>query len=242
MGFKRCPGATSFSQPKIEMLTCPDCGSDVEIWSDEADGKCRKCGKAVIRTASQSCVDWCKYARDCLGDDKFKQYTNMKAAIRKEVLLRAMDEYFGTDQKRRGHARMATAFAEKLLKEPESAEADPNLVMAAVVLHDIGIKNAEAKHGSSSAEFQELEGPPVAREILERLGYPQGFVNEVCGIIGRHHHPGLDEGVNFRIVYDADLFTNLKESGREPGALSESERGLFLSAAGQRLAAGGRGG
>ena len=83
MTIKRCPGAMAFSQPKIEMTPCPDCGADVEIWSDEATGQCPKCSRTVIRTATQSCVDWCRYAKECLGEDKFKKYGQMKTALTK---------------------------------------------------------------------------------------------------------------------------------------------------------------
>ena len=40
---------------------------------------------------------------------------------------------------------------------------DPRIVVAAAVLHDIGIQEAERKHGSSGPQGQELEGPPIAR-------------------------------------------------------------------------------
>lgn len=40
MSFKRCPGSLSFTQPKIELVRCPHCGAEAEVWSDEADGTC----------------------------------------------------------------------------------------------------------------------------------------------------------------------------------------------------------
>lgn len=69
--FKRCPGSLVFMQPKPDMIPCVACGADTEIWSDEAEGKCPSCGATVVRYASQSCVDWCKHARECLGEDKY---------------------------------------------------------------------------------------------------------------------------------------------------------------------------
>ena len=47
MSFKRCPGSMAFAQPKIEIVRCPHCGDDAEVWTDEAEGKCRKCGKPL---------------------------------------------------------------------------------------------------------------------------------------------------------------------------------------------------
>ena len=233
---KKCPGSMSFTQPKPEMAKCPDCGAEVEIWSDEATGTCPACSKTVIRHETQSCVDYCKYARDCLGDDKFKQYGQMKAAMRKPALIAAMENYFGEDRKRIEHARKVVSYAEAILAGEK--EADPNRVIAAAVLHDIGIKNAEAKHGSSEARYQEEEGPPVARSILMELGYPEGFIVEVCDIVGHHHHPRQEETLHFRILYDADLLVNSEKQRMKSGAegLPETLLAAFLTRTGRELA------
>jgi hypothetical protein len=233
---KKCPGSMSFTQPKPEVVKCADCGADVEIWSDEATGTCLSCSKTVIRSETQSCVDYCKYAKECLGDDKFKQYGQMKAAMRKPALIAAMANYFGSDRKRIEHARKVVSYAESILAVEK--EADPNLVIAAAVLHDIGIKNAEAKHGSSEARYQEEEGPPVARAILTELGYPEGFIVEVCDIVGHHHHPRQEETLHFRILYDADLLVNSEKERMRRGAAGLSEEFLsgFLTRAGREIA------
>ncbi len=85
MGFRRCPGSSGFMQPKIELLPCPDCGQDVEVWSDEASGKCLNCGRAVSRTSAPACMDWCDHAEECLGEEKYKQYLAMKADENKKT-------------------------------------------------------------------------------------------------------------------------------------------------------------
>ncbi len=82
-------------------------------------------------------------------------------------IRRAMEDYFGDDAKRIGHALRVTGFADEiLLHEP----GDRELVLATALLHDIGIREAERKYGSSAGDLQEREGPPVARKILEGLG------------------------------------------------------------------------
>lgn len=233
---KRCPGSMTFTQPKPELVKCPGCGAEVEIWSDEATGACEKCSKTVIRNETQSCVDYCKYARECLGGDKFKQYGDMKAAMRKPALLAAMEKYFGNDHRRIEHARKVVAYAESILAS--APEADTNLVLAAAALHDIGIKNAEAKYDSNDARYQELEGPPVARTLLTELGYPEGFIKEVCDIIGHHHHPRESETLHFKILYDADLLVNSEPERmkRGPSGLSEGLLGAFMTKAGREIA------
>lgn len=234
---KHCPGSMGFVQPKPEMFRCPSCGREVEIWSDEATGNCPVCSKTVFRPGMQSCLDWCKHAKECVGEEKLTQYTRMKGLLKKKAISAAMEGYFGSDAKRIKHAKRAAEYAETILTAEDGA--DPNVVIAAAFLHDIGIKNAEAKYGSADAVHQEVEGPPVVREILRKLDYPENFITEVCDIVGHHHHPRPEETMNFKVVYDADQLVNAEESGVDiaGGGGAAIASGLMTNA-GVRLAAG----
>jgi HD superfamily phosphodiesterase len=72
---------------------------------------------------------------------------------------------------------VSEAIDEKMLK----------ILEITALLHDIGIHVAEKKYGHSTSQYQELEGPPVAREILTTLGYAPEIVERVCFIISKHH-------------------------------------------------------
>ena len=76
-----------------------------------------------------SCLDWCEYAKECMGDAAYNNYMDYRVTGLKKQLLEKLRGYFGED-----------------------------------------IKVAEEKYGSSTGPYQEKEGPPVAREILSRLG------------------------------------------------------------------------
>jgi len=147
----------------------------------------------------------------------------------------AMEEYFGDDSRRIEHALRVTAFACELM---ETEPANPDLVVATALLHDIGIREAERKHGSSAGNLQEIEGPPVAREILSRLGFSEPFINEVCEIIASHHSPGELDTDNFRIIWDADWLVNLGDECD----LSDKDKckkiitKTFMTDAGKRMA------
>jgi DNA-directed RNA polymerase subunit RPC12/RpoP len=68
----KCPGQDSRNL-KVEKITCSNCGYDVEIFSDENRVKCPKCRKMVGRKRLPSCVDWCKAAPACVGEEKWNQ-------------------------------------------------------------------------------------------------------------------------------------------------------------------------
>jgi predicted Zn-ribbon and HTH transcriptional regulator len=68
----KCPGQDD-RNIKAETIKCPDCGYSVEIFSDEIKVKCPKCRNSVCRVRLPSCVDWCKFARECVGEERYKQ-------------------------------------------------------------------------------------------------------------------------------------------------------------------------
>ncbi|MFA5147453.1 MAG: hypothetical protein WC515_08780 [Candidatus Omnitrophota bacterium] len=74
-----CPGSQKFSQPQPEEVQCRYCGEKAEIWTDEASGRCQNCGKMVKREGGQTCLDWCRYARECVGDERYNRYREMRS-------------------------------------------------------------------------------------------------------------------------------------------------------------------
>ena len=70
----QCPGAVSIREPIPEFFTCPTCGAEVEIWTHEQSRKCEKCGTEVFKEYVPSCVEWCKYAKECVGEEAYERY------------------------------------------------------------------------------------------------------------------------------------------------------------------------
>jgi HD superfamily phosphodiesterase len=95
------------------------------------------------------------------------------------------------------------------------------VILAAAYLHDIGIHAAEKKHNSTAARYQEQEGPPIARDIMEKLRAPEKMIEEVCDIIGHHHHPRENETLSFKVLYDADLIANIEDNHKDNPAAPE---------------------
>ncbi len=152
-----------------------------------------------------------------------------------EKIRTAMEDYFGVDRRRISHALKVAEFAEKILQhEPGNRE----LVLAAAFLHDIGIHEAERKHGSTAGNLQEIEGPPIAREILSSFGYEQAFVDEVCEIIASHHSPGEVDTDNFRIIWDADWLVNIRDELDLDDAplLEKTIEKVFMTGTGRKIA------
>jgi len=148
-----------------------------------------------------------------------------------------MKRYFKSDFKRIGHASRVARYAEKIGKFEGGNLA---VILSAAYLHDIGILEAEKKHGSTAAKYQEMEGPAIAKSILIKLGAQDALIEEVCDIVGHHHHPRADETTNFKAVYDADLIENLDEKQKaaqvDKDTLSEKIDNIFLTPTGRETA------
>jgi hypothetical protein len=152
-----------------------------------------------------------------------------------ENVRTAMMNYFGEDRRRIDHALRVAGHAKEILRHEPG---DRELVLAAAFLHDIGIHEAERKYGSAAGNLQEIEGPPIARNILASLGYDEAFVDEVCEIIASHHSPGEVETDNFRIIWDADWLVNVGEELDldDTENLKKSINRIFMTPTGRQLA------
>jgi len=235
----KCPGQDSryWKPGAVFEAKCPECGADVEFFKDDSSRRCKKCGFKFLNPSMDfGCASYCKYAEQCIGNLSPELLAQKEDLLKDRVAIE-MKRYFKQDFKRIGHAGRVARYAEKIGKEEGG---DLSVILTAAYLHDIGIKEAEIRHGSNDAEYQEEEGPKVAREILDGLGARDELINEVCDIIGHHHHPRPNECINFKVVYDADLITNMEEEQKEgpSDAVKTAEiiKDGFLTKAGRRLA------
>lgn len=150
-------------------------------------------------------------------------------------ILRRMIEYFGQDARRVNHALKVYGFA-RAIGGGEAIPADRLAVLElAAILHDIGIREAERKHGSAAGEYQELEGPPIAREIMAGEGVDGAVIERVCHLVGNHHSYGKIDGPDFQILVEADFIVNIFEESMGPAAVKSVKEKYFRTPSGRRL-------
>jgi putative nucleotidyltransferase with HDIG domain len=235
----KCPGQDSryWKPGAIFEVKCPKCGNELEFFKDDTTRLCKKCGHLFVNPEMNfGCASYCPYAEQCLGDLPPELLADRDDLLKDRVAIE-MKRYFGQDFKRIGHAANVARYAERIAKEEKG---NPAVVLCAAYLHDIGIHEAERKHNSTAAKYHQKEGPPIARDILTRLGTREELVEEVCDIIGHHHQPRNKETLSFKILYDADLIVNLREHQKdgeiEKERLSEIIEKKMLTDSGKRLA------
>ena len=202
----KCPGQDQrYWKPEdIFEVKCPGCDHAIEFFKDEPKLKCRKCGQMVKNPKIDlGCAEWCQYGEQCLGVSGTK-----RASYMRDRLIYEMKKVFGEDQKRIDHALAVLCFAEKIQAQEGG---DPLIVRASAILHDIGIHEAERKHDSTAGKYQEIEGPPIAKEILKRYNLDVEAIEHICKIIANHHTLNDFDSTEFRIILDADWLVNIPE-------------------------------
>lgn len=122
------------------------------------------------------------------------------------------------------HSLYAYGIAQALLSQ--IPEADENIVLPAILLHDTGWstvderENLEAiapgKDGSREhlVVQHEKEGAKIARKILENVGLPSVDVDEIVAIIDGHDTRLTSISLNDSLVKDADKIWRVTPHGR----------------------------
>ena len=158
-------------------------------------------------------------------------YTNNKVG---NVIYKVI-EYFGDDVRRINHFLKVYGYA-KMIGECENLDDSMQEILeVTAVLHDVGIKVAEQKYNSSAGHYQQLEGPPVAKKILDELGYPDDFVERVMYLIAHHHTYTNIDGMDYQILVEADFLVNLFENASTRKVIRSVDTKIFRTAAGRRI-------
>ncbi len=124
-------------------------------------------------------------------------------------IVRVLIEYFGADDRRIEHAMRVLHHADNIMATSPSC--DPEIVIASALLHDVGIKESEEKHGHNNGKTQEQYGPPVAEKLLNSIGFPSEKIEIVKNIIGNHHSPSRYDYLELAVLKEADQIVNRDE-------------------------------
>lgn len=124
-------------------------------------------------------------------------------------LLRVLIQYFGTDNRRIEHALRVLHHADRIMGDHPGC--DPDIVIASALLHDVGIKVSEERHGYNNGKTQEEYSPPVAEDLLGEIGFPFDKIEIVKNIIGNHHSPSRYDYPELVVLKEADQIVNRDE-------------------------------
>ena len=150
-------------------------------------------------------------------------------------LIDEMIAYDKGDPRRIQHFMKVHDFARTIGQLEGLDEQTLYILESAAVVHDIGIHVCEEKYGSCEGKLQEKEGPAIAKEMLEQLGYEQKVINRICYLVGHHHTYTNIDGVDYQILVEADFLVNMYEDGVSPDAVRKAYQNIFQTESGRKI-------
>ena len=122
----------------------------------------------------------------------------------------AMIELYKGDSRRIQHFCKVHSYA-RLIAQMENVDYKTLFIIeTAALTHDIGIHTCEEKYGECGGRLQEKEGPALAKELLERLGFETDISERVQYLIAHHHTYSNIDGIDYQILVEADFLVNMK--------------------------------
>ena len=143
--------------------------------------------------------------------------------------------YFEGDAKRIQHFIKVHSFA-KIIGEGEGLNDESLLTLeAASVVHDVGIKPAEAKYGRCDGKLQEQEGPAKAEELMSAWGATTEMTQRVSYLVGHHHTYSHIDGIDYQILVEADFLVNIFEDQLPRNNVETCYDNIFKTVTGKNL-------
>lgn len=130
-------------------------------------------------------------------------------------VIKKMIIYFDGDVNRINHALKVFGFAKSIGEIQGLDPKEQRILELSAVLHDIGIKESERKYNSSAGNYQEIEGPPIAMDLLKEFNLEVESMERISYLIGHHHSYNCIDGADFQILVEADFLVNIFEDKME---------------------------
>ena len=143
--------------------------------------------------------------------------------------------YNGNDVKRINHLLKVFSFAHHIGIMEKCDMKAQEIIDISAILHDIGIHEAERKYNSNAGNWQEIEGPPVANELLKNFNLDDIIKDRILFLIGHHHQCNVIDGIDFQILVEADFLTNIFEDGMDEHSINSIKEKIFKTKGGTKL-------
>ena len=138
-----------------------------------------------------------------------------------------MIKYNKDDAVRINHALKVYSYAECIIKNETDDEKLHQLVELAAILHDIGIHVCEEKYNSSAGKYQQIEGPAIAKDILQRHMDDKDIIERIMFLIAHHHTYDNIIGLDYQVLIEADFIVNLFEGNCSRDTIIKKRDELF---------------
>ena len=108
-------------------------------------------------------------------------------------------------------------------------------VELAAIIHDIACPLCRIKYGNTNGKHQEEESAPLVREILEGIDIPAAMADRINYLVSHHHTYTIVDGIDYRILLEADFLVNADESNMSADAILNARSSFYETKTGIAL-------
>lgn len=208
--FMKCPGQDrGFWQgnPVVE-VPCPVCGWSVEVFRDEAKGRCTHCGHRFPNPGGNfGCAQWCPMARECLGfaAERPQPVSSTEGAIAARLISR-LENVLSGQPERLSRTLRAFRHAREMVARTGG---NPQVVLVATLL-----TAASAASAGLGAAANGAEAASLWPTLLAELRLAPGAHDQVRAIVEACLGGTRIDSPEYRIVRAACARADGPENGQ----------------------------
>lgn len=143
-------------------------------------------------------------------------------------------EYFYGDGRRIQHFIKVYTYSAIIGRLEGLDDQTQEILEAAAVVHDMGIKPAEKVYGYNNGKLQEQFGPEEARKILKAARYSKTQIERIVYLVGHHHTYTNIDGIDYQILVEADFLVNLQEEQSPDKTIRQVYKKIFKTESGKK--------
>ena len=124
----------------------------------------------------------------------------------------------------------------KNIGEAEGLDDETQEILELVaVIHDIACPLCREKYGNTDGKHQEEESAPLVEAFCAGLPVETSKVRRVKWLVEHHHAYTNVEGMDYRILLEADFLVNADESNLKKEAIEKMKINVFKTKTGKEL-------
>lgn len=133
------------------------------------------------------------------------------------------------------HFLKVWAYAKNIGEQEGLDERTQQTLEFAAIVHDIACPSLRREYGNSPHDLQEKYGPPMVREFYRDSGMSEEMLERICYLVG-HHHTFTDvDGLDYRILLEADFLVNAGENEKYRNSVDRFRQEVFRTKTGTAL-------
>ncbi len=108
-------------------------------------------------------------------------------------------------------------------------------VELAAIIHDIACPLCRVKYGNTNGKHQEEESAPLVDVFLEGVNIPEAMAKRINFLVSHHHTYTDVDGIDYRILLEADFLVNADESNMSADAILNARNSFYETKTGTAL-------